>query len=165
MAIRTPDHPSVDDQVIPYRAPTVPPAPEEGASNVAGALGDNERQMVKTLIFETKQAERVLVLVGGNQSAISCHLKKALGSRNIKLAAPEVVKETTGYEIGSIPPFHWQPEGFRSFLEASLLAEEVLGVGAGRWGYEIMITPQNLVKACRAIVVNLTDKSQPVRAA
>jgi len=29
-------------------------------------------------------------------------------------------------------------------------------------GEEIMITPENLVKACQAIVVNLTDRSKPV---
>jgi Cys-tRNA(Pro)/Cys-tRNA(Cys) deacylase len=118
--------------------------------------------MIKTLIFETKQRERVLVMVGGDQVAISSHLKKAIGSRDIRMAGPEVVKATTGYEIGSIPPFSWQPEGFRSFLEASMLAEAVVGVGAGQWGEEIIITPANLVKACQALVVNLTDPAKPV---
>jgi len=118
--------------------------------------------MVKTLIFETDRGERVLVMVGGDQHAISGHLKKAIGSRNIRMASPAAVRETTGYEVGSIPPFHWQPDGFRSFLELSLMDEEVLGVGAGRWGSEIMIAPADLVKASQAIVVNLTDKSRPV---
>ncbi|MFL5733137.1 MAG: aminoacyl-tRNA deacylase [Chloroflexia bacterium] len=89
-------------------------------------------------------------------------MKKALGSRNIRLADPEVVKATTGYVIGSIPPFHWQPEGFRSFIDAALMEEPVLGVGAGQWGEEIMITPANLVQASRAQVVNLTDRDRPV---
>jgi Cys-tRNA(Pro)/Cys-tRNA(Cys) deacylase len=118
--------------------------------------------MVKTLIFESDRGERVLVMVGGDQSAISGHLKKAIGSRNIKMARPETVKETTGYEVGSIPPFHWQPDGFRSFMELSLMEEEVLGVGAGEWGREIVITPADLVKASGAMVVNLTDRSKPV---
>jgi hypothetical protein len=60
------------------------------------------------------------------------------------------------------PPFHWQPEGFRSFLEASLLREPLLGVGAGQWGEEILIAPAHLVQATRAQVVNLTDRDQPV---
>lgn len=162
--MKLPAHKFLDAQNIPYEALTFSPSTEKGAANVAKALGYKERQMVKTLIFETKQGERVLVMVGGDQSAISGHLKKAIGSRNIKLAAPDVVIKTTGYEIGSIPPFHWQPEGFRSFLEASLMAEDVLGVGAGQWGYEIMITPQNLAKACGAIVVNLTNRLKPVQA-
>jgi Cys-tRNA(Pro)/Cys-tRNA(Cys) deacylase len=68
----------------------------------------------------------------------------------------------TGYEIGSIPPFHWQPAGFRSFVDAAPMQEPVLGVGAGVRGDEIMITPQNLVKVAGAAIVNLTDKSQAV---
>jgi Cys-tRNA(Pro)/Cys-tRNA(Cys) deacylase len=118
--------------------------------------------MVKTLIFESDKGERVLIMVGADQSAISGYLKKVLGSRNIKMASPETVKQVTGYEVGSIPPFHWQPAGFRSFLDQSLMQEEVLGVGAGAWGEEIIITPQHLVQAARAIVVNLTDRERPV---
>lgn len=78
------------------------------------------------------------------------------------MADPEVVKETTGYVIGSIPAFGWQPPGFRCFLDASLLNEPILGTGAGHWGEEIMITPENLIRASDAIVVNLTDRDKPV---
>ncbi|GAB4428718.1 MAG: hypothetical protein Fur0044_26530 [Anaerolineae bacterium] len=160
--MKLPAHDYLEQHNIPYQRLTFSPATEKGAANVARVLGYRERQMIKTLVFETGQGERVLVMVGGDQVAISGHLKKAIGSRDIRLASPEVVKATTGYEIGSIPPFHWQPEGFRSFLEASMMEEDILGVGAGQWGEEIMITPANLVKASQANVVNLTDKSRPV---
>ena len=101
-------------------------------------------------------------MLGGDQNAISGNLKKAIGSRNIQMASPEAVIEATGYVIGSIPAFHWQPPNFRSFLEASLLDEPILGTGAGQWGGEIMITPENLIKASAAIVVNLTEREKPV---
>jgi Cys-tRNA(Pro)/Cys-tRNA(Cys) deacylase len=101
-------------------------------------------------------------MLGGDQNAISGNLKKAIGSRNVQMATPEVVKETTGYVIGSIPAFGRQPPGFRSFLEASLVNEPILGTGAGQWGEAIMITPENLVKASNARVVNLTDRDKPV---
>jgi Cys-tRNA(Pro)/Cys-tRNA(Cys) deacylase len=101
-------------------------------------------------------------MVGGDRSAVSSHLKKALGDRNVQMAPPEMVKEVTGYEIGSVPPFHWQPADFRSFLDEALTREPVLGVGAGVWGNEILIAPQNLVRAARAIVVNLTERERPV---
>jgi len=147
---------------IPYERLTFPDTTEKGAASVARALGYRERQMVKTLVFETDRGERVLVMLGGDQNAVSGHLKKALGSRNIRLAEPEAVKATTGYQIGSIPPFHWQPEGFRSFIDAALMGEPALGVGAGQWGEEIIITPANLVRASRAQVVNLTERNRPV---
>src|SRR5690349_9525647 len=145
---------------IPYEAKSFSPDTEKGAANVARALGFSERQAVKTLIFQVDTGERVLVMLGGDQNAISGNLKKAVGSRNIQMAAPEVVRETSGYIIGSIPAFGWQPSGFRTFLEASLLNEPILGTGAGQWGEEIMITPQNLIRASGASVVNLTDREK-----
>ena len=160
--MKLPSHTYLDERDIPYERKSFPPDTEKGAANVARVLGLSERQAVKTLIFEVDTGERVLVMLGGDQSAISGHLKKAIGSRNIKMADPEVVKETTGYVIGSIPALGWQPPGFRSFLEASLLNEPILGTGAGVWGEEIMITPENLISASDAIVVNLTDREKPV---
>jgi Cys-tRNA(Pro)/Cys-tRNA(Cys) deacylase len=155
-------HIYLDERNIPYERKSFPPETEKGAAHVARVLGFSERQAVKTLIFQTDTGERVLVMLGGDQNAVSGNLKKAIGSRNIKMAASDVVRETTGYVIGSIPAFGWQPSGFRSFLEASLLNEPILGTGAGQWGEEIMITPQNLIKASNAILVNLTDREKPV---
>ena len=159
---KLPSHIYLDERNIPYQALHFSPETEKGAANVAHALGFSERQAVKTLVFQVDTGERVLVMLGGDQNAVSGNLNKAIGSRNIQMAAPEVVKETTGYIIGSIPAFHWQPQGFRSFLEASLLNEPILGTGAGQWGEEIMITPENLIKASNAIVVNLTGREKPV---
>jgi Cys-tRNA(Pro)/Cys-tRNA(Cys) deacylase len=160
--MKLPAHIYLDEHDIPYERKSFPAETEKGAANVARVLGFSERQAVKTLIFQTDTGERVLVMLGGDQSAISGHLKQAIGSRNIKIADPDVVVKTTGYVIGSIPAFGWQPSGFRSFLEASLLQEPVLGTGAGQWGEEIMITPQNLIRASDAIIVNLTDREKPV---
>lgn len=157
-----PAHQYLERLGIEHRRLSFPPDTEKGAAGVARALGYEPGQMVKTLIFETGAAERALVMVGGDKNGVSGHLKKAIGSRNIKLAGPDTVKEVTGYEIGSIPPFHWQPAGFRSFLDACLMDEALLGVGAGVWGEEILLTPQNLVIAAGADVVNLTDKSKDV---
>ena len=155
-----PAHRFLEERGIPHRRLEFPPDTEKGAANVAHALGYAEAQMVKTLIFETADSERALVMLGGDKNAISGRLKRALGSRNIKLADPETVKSVTGYEIGSIPPFHWQPDGFRSIVDACLMDEEELGVGAGVWGQEIMITPTNLVSACKGEVFDLSGAGQ-----
>ena len=160
--MKLPPHLYLEKLGIPYEARSFSPETEKGASNVARVLGFAERQAVKTLIFQVDTGERVLAMLGGDQNAVSGNLKKAISSRNIQMASPEVVKEMTGYVIGSIPPFCWQPDGFRAFLEASLVNEPILGVGAGEWGNEIMITPENLIKASKAIVVNLTEMEKPV---
>jgi Cys-tRNA(Pro)/Cys-tRNA(Cys) deacylase len=160
--MKLPAHVYLEERNIAYESKSFPPETEKGAASVAHVLGFSERQAVKTLIFQVDTGERVLVMLGGDQNAVSGNLKKAVGSRNIRMADPEVVKETTGYVIGSIPAFGWQSAGFRSFLEASLVQEAILGTGAGQWGKEIMITPENLIQASNAIVVNLTDRDKPV---
>ncbi|MGD8402168.1 MAG: YbaK/EbsC family protein [Anaerolineales bacterium] len=160
--ITLPAHEYLDKRNIPYKRAEFPPAIEKGVASVARALGYNERQMIKTLIFELgNTGERILVMGAGVQNIVSGLLKKAAGSRNIKMASFEAVKETTGYVVGSIPPFSWQPEGFRTFLDVSLMDESLLGVGTGQWGHEILITPENLVEASGAILVNLTDREKP----
>ena len=161
--MKLPAHIYLDEHNIPYEQKNFSPETEKGAANVAMVLGFPERQAVKTLIFQVVDTDEcVLVILGADQNAISGNLKKAIGSRNIKMAPPEVVKEITGYIIGSIPAFHWQPQGFRTFLEASLVNEPILGTGAGQWGEEIMITPENLIKASSAIVINLTERDKPI---
>ena len=152
----------LDQHQIPYERRSFPTTTDKGAAAVARVLGFQERQMVKTLIFSSRQGEHVLVMVGGDQNAVSGHLKKAIGSRDIRLATPATVKALTGYEIGSIPPCCWQPTGFRSLIELSLTQEVILGVGTGQWGEEILISPENLIRASRAQIVNLTDRARPV---
>jgi Cys-tRNA(Pro)/Cys-tRNA(Cys) deacylase len=159
--ITLPSHTHLDNLGIPYQKAEFSPEIEKGAASVARALGFRERQMIKTLIFELDTGERILVMVGGDQNIVSGNLKKVAGSRNIKMAGAEAVKEATGYVIGSIPPFGWQGPTFRSFLDASLMAESVLGVGTGVWGNEILIAPADLVKASGAKIVNLVDRENP----
>jgi Cys-tRNA(Pro)/Cys-tRNA(Cys) deacylase len=154
-------HAFLDQLNIPYSVRTFPASTSKGAASVAITLGLKEHQAIKTLIFETDAEECILIMVGGDQNVVSGHLKRAVGSRNVRLASPETVLKTTGYQIGSIPPFSWQLPGFRSFLDADMMNESILAVGAGVWGNEILISPDNLVKASQAAVVNLTDREKP----
>jgi Cys-tRNA(Pro)/Cys-tRNA(Cys) deacylase len=95
--LQLPVHEYLNKLNIPYQRAEFPPEIEKGAASVARALGYNERQMIKTLIFELADTgEHILVMVGGDQNIVSGLLKKAAGSRNIKMAGFDAVKETTG---------------------------------------------------------------------
>ena len=157
-----PAHLYLEQLGIPYEARSFPPNTEKGAASVAprSDFGTSGRQ-------DADFSDRYGRAGAGYARRRSVRdiqetLKKAIGSRNVRMAPPEIVKETTGYMIGSIPPFGWQPEGFRSFLERSLLSEPISGVGAGQWGNEIMISPENLRRASKAVLVNLTSAGAPV---
>jgi len=82
-------HTFLDEHQIPYERLTFSPETEKGASKVAQALGYSESQIVKTLVFESDARERVLVMLRGDKNAVSGNLKRAIGSRDIKLASPK----------------------------------------------------------------------------
>lgn len=58
-----PAHKYLDSLDIPYQRLSFSPAIEKGAASVAQALGYEEQQIVKTLIFQSGIGERVLVAV------------------------------------------------------------------------------------------------------
>nr|WGD97782.1 YbaK/EbsC family protein [Bacillus safensis] len=75
---KLPAHDFLDKHDIPYEIKTFSAETEKGAANVAAALGFRERQMIKTLIFETGEGEQLLVMVGADQHIKSGKLKKAV---------------------------------------------------------------------------------------
>jgi len=156
--ITLPSHKYLDGRGLEYKKISFPITTEKGAANVAKILGFREEQIIKTLIFEVVQTkEKVLIMIASNKSAISGNLKKILGSKDIKMATLDDVQKTTGYVVGSIPPFSWQPLNFRTFIDKGLMSEEQLGVGSGQWGEEIIIKPADLVNASNSKIVNLTE--------
>ena len=58
--MQLPAHDYLAAKGIPYERRSFPADTPKGAGNVARALGFEETQMVKTLIFETGDGERVL---------------------------------------------------------------------------------------------------------
>lgn len=160
---RIPTHDYLESRGISFQAVTFPSTTEKGAASVARALGPvvTSRQVIKSLIFETSSKEVVLVLVGGDQNVVSGNLKKILGDRNIKMASSERIQEVTGYQVGSIPPFSWQPAGFRTLIDEALLSEPILAVGSGSWGNEILLAPADLVRAASAQPAALTGDAAP----
>src|SRR5690242_13966498 len=65
-----PSHSYLEQLGIPYERLTFPDSTEKGAAAVARVLGYRERQMVKTLIFETDKGERALIMLGADQNAV-----------------------------------------------------------------------------------------------
>ncbi|MDM5297174.1 hypothetical protein QUF51_03230 [Bacillus pumilus] len=57
---KLPAHGFLDKIGIPYEVKTFSADTEKGAANVAAALGFRERQMIKTLIFETGKGSTCL---------------------------------------------------------------------------------------------------------
>ena len=100
------------------------------AAEAAAALGVDQRQIVKSLVFRgARSGAPVLALVGG-ASRVDAALLEAHIGEPIERADAGWVRERTGFAIGGIPPLgHSEP--LRTVADAQLAALDELWAAAG----------------------------------
>ena len=108
------------------------------AAEAAAALGVEEGQIVKSLVFVAVRApadgadearEAVLVLVPGDRRADLALLAQATDAR-IEKADARTVKQATGFSIGGVPPIG-HPSPVPTLIDASFDRFDVLWAAAG----------------------------------
>jgi prolyl-tRNA editing enzyme YbaK/EbsC (Cys-tRNA(Pro) deacylase) len=106
------------------------PASTKTAQDAAATIGCQVAQIVKSLIFKTKDSNKpILVLASGvnrvNEKTIETHV-----SEKITKADADFARETTGFAIGGIPPIGHQ-QAIETFIDEDLLKFEELWAAAG----------------------------------
>ena len=124
------------------------PTAEDAARAAGCALG----QIVKSLVFLCG-GKSLLVLVPGDRRADPAKVAAAAGCEKAKVAGPEDVLRTTGFEPGAVAPFPI-PAVDRVFLDHALLAHEVVWVGAGSKQHMAALAPADLLRLTRATAVD-----------
>lgn len=124
------------------------PASTRTAQEAANTIGCQVAQIVKSLIFRTKNSNRpILVLASGVNRVNEKTLSKLLEEKIVKADA-DFTREHTGFAIGGIPPVgHKQP--IETYIDQDLLQYEELWAAAG--------TPHAVFKLPSSEVVKLTN--------
>ena len=125
------------------------------AADAARAIGCEVGQIVKSLVF-LAGAEPFLALVSGPNRADTAKLGTLLGGRQVRRAEAEEVRAATGFAIGGTPPFG-HPRPLRAFCDEDLLRYHVLWAAAGTPHSVFPISPEDLVRASGAEVVDLKE--------
>lgn len=73
------------------------------------------------------------------------------------MADASIIKRELGYKIGSIPPFGLLKK-LPVFIDTDARSHKEVGVGAGKWGVEIFLSPKNLLKASGGKFASLSLK-------
>ena len=124
------------------------------AKAAAEAVGCELGQIVKSLVFDCDGAP-VLALVPGDRRADAEKVGRAAGCTEARVAAPADVTSWTGFEPGAVAPFPL-PLVERVFVESTLLAHEVVWIGAGSTRHLAGLAPTELVRLARAETAALT---------
>jgi prolyl-tRNA editing enzyme YbaK/EbsC (Cys-tRNA(Pro) deacylase) len=118
------------------------------ARDAARAVGCELSQIVKSLVFDC-DGWPVVVLVPGDRRADSAKVAGAVGSARARVAGAEQVEALTGFPPGAVAPFPL-PRVHRVLIERTLLAHDVVWVGAGSTRHMAGLPPRELVRLARA---------------
>jgi prolyl-tRNA editing enzyme YbaK/EbsC (Cys-tRNA(Pro) deacylase) len=124
------------------------------AAEAAQALGCAQAQIVKSLVFRTKDTGRpILVLASGinrvNEQAIAAHV-----GEKIAKADAEFTRETTGFAIGGIPPMGHK-QTIATFIDKDLLTYPELWAAAGTPHAVFCLAPSALERVTGGTVISI----------
>ncbi|CAL9537622.1 YbaK/EbsC family protein [Streptomyces sp. Tu 3180] len=140
------------------------------AAEAAAAIGCGLSQICKSLIFTawgSPLLERdrglgegvpVLVLMDGASRVDVERVRQELGAEKVARAKADVVRETTGYAIGGVPPFGHRTTT-RVLADRSLLRHEVVWAAAGTPHTVFPMDPETLIAHAGGTLVDVRERT------
>ena len=144
----------LDAKSIPYEAREYDPEITSGPL-VAAALGEDPDTVFKTLVTEGPKKEHFVFVIPVNAEL---DLKKAAKAARVKSIAMIPQKELlplTGYIHGGCSPFGMK-KPFPTFLDETAELFPNIFVSAGRRGYQVGISPSDIISQSGASFADLT---------
>ena len=126
------------------------------AAEAAAAIGCELSQICKSLVFAADGVP-VLVLMDGASRVDVERVRQELGAGKVTRADAGLVRETTGYAIGGVPPFGHRTRT-RVLADRSLLAHDVVWAAAGTPYTVFPIEPKELVTHAGATLVDVREQ-------
>lgn len=149
----------LDGLKIPYDVSTYEDDGEHelakgAALRLAEKIGVEPECVFKTIVMRTEGKEICVFC----QSAVSeINLKKArnaAGCKEISPVKPEELLGLTGYIRGGCSPIGMKRK-FRTFIDETVLLCDFVCISGGQRGVQIKLKPEDLIKACDAVVCDL----------
>lgn len=151
-AARLLDKAKVEYELIPYEFDEN----DLAARHVAAALGEDIRQVFKTIVLHGDRTGHIVCVVPGDREV---DLKKAARASGNKKVEPLPLKEllpVTGYVRGGCSPIGMRKR-FPTYLHRTAADFARIYVSAGRRGLQIRLSPQDLLREARGELADLAD--------
>ena len=125
----------------------------------AAERNQRPEQIVRSILFQIRPEEFVMVLVAGREQVDWRKLRQWVGRSRVRMATEDEVLEVTGYRIGTVSPFGLKTQ-IRILVDASVLREEVISIGSGARQTAIILNSADLRQALgEPEVVSLLETS------
>jgi Cys-tRNA(Pro)/Cys-tRNA(Cys) deacylase len=104
--------------------------PLHSFEQAAAERNQRPEQIVRSILFQIRPAEFVMVLVAGREQVDWRKLRQLVGRSRVRMATEEEVLEVTGYRVGTVSPFGLKNQ-VRILIDESVLREEEVSIGSG----------------------------------
>lgn len=125
------------------------PSADSYGREAAEALGIDPGRVLKTLVADV-DGELVVAVVPVSGRLDLKALAAAVGGKRAVMADPAVAARATGYVGGGISPIG-QRRQHRTVVDATAMGRPTVHVSGGRRGFEIELSPEDLVEVTRAV--------------
>lgn len=136
---------------------------ELGAEEAAQKLGIPLAQVFKTLVVRGDRSGVLLACLPGIASLSLKALAKASGDKKVEMVEVEEIHRLTGYLRGGVSPLGAK-KPYPLLVDSSALAQPFVSVSAGMRGMQILIRPDDLIRAARATVAAIGEPNESTRA-
>ena len=148
----------------PHRAKTgLGGGPGFSALLVAEKIGLPPEQVFKTLLCVTSDKEHVFAVVPGDAELDFKKLAAAAGARKVEMVSLKDVQPLTGYVRGGVTVFGAKKE-FPVYVDETVELFDVVSVSAGTRGVQVVLKPEDYVRAAKATLADLTRQGTEIRA-
>jgi len=87
-------------------------------------------QIVRSILFQVRPREFVMVLVAGREQVDWKKLRQLVRRSRVRMATEEEVLDITGYRVGTVSPFGMRNQ-VKVLIDSSVLREEEVSLGSG----------------------------------
>jgi Cys-tRNA(Pro)/Cys-tRNA(Cys) deacylase len=129
------------------------------AESVATKIGMPAEQVFKTLLARGDRSGPCFAVIPGSYELDLKALARATGDRKIDLVPLKEVQPLTGYIRGGVTAMGAKKD-FPVFLDETAILWEVISISAGVRGTQILMSPDDYVRATNATVAEIGREKQ-----
>lgn len=126
------------------------------ADHVARSLGEDIRQVFKTLVLKGERTGHFVCVIPGNCEVDLKKAARAAGDKKADLIAMKELLPLTGYIRGGCSPIGMK-KAFPTFFHSTATDFDRIYVSAGVRGLQLEIEPDNLIGYVRATVADIAE--------
>lgn len=133
--------------------PTVPLA--------AAAVGCSAEQIIKTVVFATRDLQPVIAIANGTRRIDRTRLAAATGVESLRLATPDLVLRVIGFPAGGVSPIGTRDHDAPIFVDTGVLEQGTVFGGAGSEHDLLELRTTDLLRLTAATVATITVPDSP----